>query len=92
MSETITPAISDRICAHMNQDHGDALVLYARVFGESPGTQSAQMISIDPQGMNLVASIEGESKPIRIQFDHTLESAEDAHHTLVDMIKQARKS
>ncbi len=92
MSESITPAISDRICSHMNQDHGDALVLYAKVFGKSPDTESAEMISIDPQGMNLVASVKGESTPIRIQFDHKLESAEDAHHTLIDMLKQARQS
>ncbi|NES93575.1 MAG: heme iron utilization protein, partial [Okeania sp. SIO2B9] len=27
---------------------------------------------------------------IRIEFDHTLKDAEDAHHTLIDMLKQAR--
>ena len=30
MSEAITPAISDRICQHMNQDHAAAIALYAQ--------------------------------------------------------------
>lgn len=90
MSEPITPAISDRICKHMNEDHADALVIYAKVFGDSPKTEKAQMLSIDPQGMNLSALIQGETVPVRVQFDHVLKDAEDAHHTLIDMLKGAR--
>ena len=92
MSETITPAISDRICQHMNEDHGEAIALYAKVFGNSPETETAQMVSIDPEGMNLTAQVKGETIPIRISFDHTLADAEDAHQTLITMVRQARKS
>ena len=91
MSETITPAISDRICKHMNEDHGDAIVLYAKTYGNAPETEAAIMDSIDPQGMNISAQIAGETVPVRVEFDHTLKDAEDAHHTLVAMIKTARK-
>lgn len=91
MSEPITPAISDRICKHMNEDHGDALVLYVKAFGNSPEAESAEMISIDPQGMNFSAQVAGATVPVRVEFDHTLKDAEDAHHTLIDMVKQARK-
>ena len=92
MSETITPAISDRICKHMNEDHAEAVALYAQVYGNAPQTESATMISIDPQGMNLSANIGAETVPVRVEFDHTLKDAEDAHHTLIDMLKQGRKS
>lgn len=91
MSDPITPAISDRICQHMNEDHAEAIVLYAKVFGNTPNAQSAQMSSIDPQGMNLAVQINGETVPIRVEFDHTLKDSEDAHHTLIDMVKAARK-
>jgi putative heme iron utilization protein len=91
MSEAITPAISDRICQHMNEDHADAIVLYSKAFGSYFDTETAQMVSIDPQGMNLTAKIKGETVPVRIEFDHTLKDAEDAHHTLIEMVKQARK-
>ena len=91
MSDPISPAISDRICSHMNEDHADAVVLYAQVFGNSAEAQSAQMLSIDPQGMNLSAQIDGTTLPVRIEFDRVLNTAEDAHHTLIEMLKQARQ-
>ena len=91
MSETITPVISDRICKHMNEDHANAIVLYAQVFGNSPEAEAAEMISIDPQGMDLSAQINGTTVPVRINFDRVLKDAEDAHYTLIDMVKQARK-
>lgn len=92
MSESITPAISDRICQHMNEDHAEAVALYAQVYGNTPQTESATMISIDPQGMNLAANIGSDTVPVRVEFDHPLQDAEDAHYTLIDMLKQARKS
>ena len=90
MSEAITPAISDRICKHMNKDHADAIALYAKAFGNAPQTETATMDSIDPQGMNISAQIAGKTVPIRVEFDHTLADAEDAHQTLVAMIKNAK--
>ena len=92
MSDKITPAVSDRICKHMNEDHGEAITLYAQVFGNSPATETAQMVSIDPEGMNLTAQVKEQTIPIRITFDHTLADAEDAHQTLISMLKQARQS
>ncbi|MGL5834820.1 MAG: DUF2470 domain-containing protein [Waterburya sp.] len=90
MSEAITTTISDRICKHMNEDHAAAIALYAQVYGNAPTTETAIMESIDPQGMNILAQIAGSTVPVRIEFDHPLKDAEDAHHTLVAMIKQAR--
>ena len=90
MSDPITPEISNRICKHMNEDHGDAIVLYAKFFGKVEQAQKAQMESIDPQGMNLSVICADQTMPIRIEFDHTLEHSEDAHQTLIEMVKQAR--
>lgn len=91
MSESITPEISDRICKHMNEDHGDAIALYAKYFGKQENLTSAKMLSIDHQGMFLTVNGQ-EENPLRIEFDHTLEDAKDAHHTLVEMLKEARKN
>ena len=90
MTEAITPEISDRICQHMNEDHTDAVLLYAQVFGNAPNVTQAQMLSIDPEGMDL--KIEPTNEPLRVTFDHPLKDAEDAHHTLIAMVKQARLS
>ncbi|NEQ37099.1 MAG: DUF2470 domain-containing protein [Okeania sp. SIO3I5] len=90
MSDSFTVEISDRICSHMNEDHQNAVLLYAQKFGGSANATAAKMLSIDAEGMNLTAEVTGESLPIRVEFDHTLKDAEDAHHTLIDMLKQAR--
>ena len=91
MSETINQAVSDRICKHMNDDHQDAIILYAQAFGKVEGVEKAQMISIDHEGMNIAVNNNLEHT-VRIQFDHTLEDAKDAHHTLVEMIKTAKQT
>ena len=36
MSDSFTSDISDRICSHMNEDHQDAVLLYAQKFGSYP--------------------------------------------------------
>ena len=90
MADPLSPAVSDRICNHMNQDHADAVVLYAQTFGQLDQATAAHMSSIDAQGMNLMAEIDNTSVPVRIEFDHALQDSEDAHQTLVAMIKQAR--
>jgi len=90
MSEPFSQEVSQRICKHMNEDHTDAVALYAQIFGNSPNTEAAEMVSIDAQGMNLIAKVKGESVPLRIEFDHVLKDSEDAHHTLIAMVKQAR--
>ncbi|NJR50836.1 MAG: DUF2470 domain-containing protein [Leptolyngbyaceae cyanobacterium CSU_1_3] len=94
MSETsqdvFSQAVSDRICKHMNDDHASAILMYAQVFGNATEASAAQMRAIDAAGMDLTAHIHGEPVPLRIPFDHLLKDAEDAHHTLIDMVKQAR--
>ncbi len=90
MSEQFSAAISSRICNHMNEDHADAVVLYAQAFGGLTEATAAEMLSIDSQGMDLTAQVNGEAVPLRIPFDHVLADAEDAHQTLIAMIKQVR--
>ncbi len=89
-AETITPAISDRICKHMNDDHAAAVLVYAQVYGQAPQAAQAEMISIDPQGMNLNAQVAGTAQNLRVEFDRELTDSEDAHQMLIQMVKAAR--
>lgn len=91
MADPITPEISNRICKHMNEDHADAVLLYAKSFGNLTKATAAKMLAIDPEGMDLDTKVDGNSQTIRIKFDHILENSEDAHHTLIAMVKQARQ-
>jgi putative heme iron utilization protein len=90
VSEQFSPEISSRICKHMNEDHPEAVVLYAKAFGGIADASKAQMLSIDAQGMDLTAQVNNETVPVRVEFDHVLADAEDAHHTLIAMLKQTR--
>lgn len=86
----ITSEVSDRICKHMNDDHADAVLLYVKAFGGSQTATAATMKAIDAEGMDLEAQVADQTVPVRIAFDHSLKDAKDAHHTLVEMLKQVR--
>lgn len=90
MSSEFSPQVSQRICNHMNKDHGNAIVIYAQEFGGLTEVTTAQMVSIDAEGMNLLAQVNDQTVPVRVKFDHVLADAEDAHHTLVAMLKASR--
>jgi putative heme iron utilization protein len=92
MADPLTPQISDRICKHMNEDHSDAVLLYAKTFGQTPDAEAAVLNSVDTDGMTLSAKVGGSSIPVRIPFDHPLQDSEDAHQTLIAMVKQAKQS
>ena len=90
MSDQFSAEVSTRICKHMNEDHANAVVLYAQAFGGITDATKAEMLSIDSQGMNLTAQVNEQIIPVRIEFDHILVDSEDAHQTLIAMVKQGR--
>lgn len=90
MADTITPEISDRICKHMNDDHADAVLLYAKVYGKVTEAEAAKILKVEADGMDLAVNTGNQESTIRIAFDHALQDSEDAHQTLIAMVKAAR--
>ena len=82
-ADPLTPAVSDRICKHMNDDHAQAVLAYARHYGGVSDASSARMLAIEPQAMRL----EVDGRPLEVAFDHSLSDSEDAHRTLVAMLR-----
>ena len=82
-ADPLTAAVSDRICKHMNDDHTEAVVAYARHYGGVASAQQARMLAITPEAMQL----EVEGQPVSVAFDHSLSDSEDAHRTLVAMLR-----
>jgi putative heme iron utilization protein len=82
-ADPLTPAVSDRICNHMNEDHAEAVLAYARHYGGLTEAREARMIAVDPGAMRL--EVDGER--VEVPFDHTLSDSEDAHRTLVAMLR-----
>lgn len=71
--------------AHMNEDHADAVALYATaLLGQEPGAW--RLACLDPQGLDLACG----DQTARLWFDPPLRSAEELRPRLVELAKRAR--
>lgn len=75
------------IVTHMNEDHADAIDLYARHYlGVQDGEEGWRMLSIDPLGCVLIRK----SVVRRLDFARRITSPASARAVLVDLVKAAR--
>lgn len=72
--------------AHMNEDHADALALYAEHLAGQAAGQAWRLVGFDAEGLDL-ASGAGRA---RVWFEPALEAAEGLRPRLVAMAKRAR--
>ena len=71
--------------AHMNEDHAEAVSLYATVLaGEEPGPW--KMTGADPEGFDLAAG----DRTARILFPERVTTGDQLHKVLVQMVRAAR--
>ena len=82
-ADPLTAAVSERICKHMNDDHAEAVLAYARHYGGVEAPQQARMVAVRPDAMEL--DVDGQR--VDVAFDHSLSDSEDAHRTLVAMLR-----
>jgi putative heme iron utilization protein len=87
-ADPLTPAVSDRICRHMNDDHAPAVLAYARHYGALATASQARMVAIRPEAMEL--NVDGAT--VQVPFDHPLSDSDDAHRTLVAMLRAMPQS
>jgi putative heme iron utilization protein len=73
------------ILQHMNEEHVDAIQLYAQALLGRRG-QGWRLSGIDPDGCDLVLGTEA----ARLGFDKPVHTAEDARAELVRLVRQAR--
>lgn len=78
------------IIAHMNQDHADALVLFARVYGGVETTEAA-MTAVDRLGFHLKAKTEDRYHGLRIAFPRPIDDPRDSRGVMVEMVREARR-
>ena len=79
------------IVEHMNQDHADALVLYARAFGGVEADEAA-MIGVDRLGFKLRVTHGGRRHSVRIAFPREVATAADTRTVLIEMLGRARST
>jgi putative heme iron utilization protein len=88
MDRPLTAEAIALICAHMNEDHADALLSYAKSCAGISAV-SATMLGMDATGLDLEVEANGEKRPVRIAFDHALLDAADAQETLIRMARSS---
>jgi heme iron utilization protein len=78
------------IVQHMNTDHGDALVLLARVFAGIE-SQEISMTSVDRLGFHVRLKTQDGTRNARIAFLRDVTNPAEARKVLVEMVGQARR-
>jgi heme iron utilization protein len=80
---------AEGILDHMNCDHADALVAYARYFaGES--ADEATMVAVDRLGFRLRIRTGDRLHGVRIAFPREVRTAGDSRTVLIEMLARAR--
>ena len=79
------------IVAHMNQDHADAIALYAERLLGLTGTEW-RMTGIDPEGLDLRRPVELGGEMARLDFAEPVLSPAAARRTLVALTDAARQA
>jgi putative heme iron utilization protein len=78
------------IIEHMNDDHADANLAYARAFTRATAATSATMTGVDRYGFELSVETDAGPRPARIGFPAPVAAPADIRKAMVDLLKSAR--
>ena len=82
----------DGMLRHMNDDHADSVLAYARHFGGRSDATAAELRGMTARAMRVLAETPDGAVELDIPFDHPLESGHDAHMTMIRMSKRAKRA
>jgi heme iron utilization protein len=81
--------VAPGIVEHMNRDHADALIAYARYFaGET--ADEATMVTVDRLGFKLRLRQADRLSSVRIAFPREVTTADQSREVLIEMLRRAR--
>ena len=80
---------ADGVVEHMNRDHADAVLTYARVLG-GEAADEATMLSVDRLGFRLRLRTGERWHAVRIAFPHEVTTPAMARTVFIDLLRQAR--
>jgi nitroreductase len=89
MTDPLSP-IAQGAIEHMNSDHADAVLAYARGIAGLRAADSARVTGIDARGLDLEAMLGGQAQAARVMFDAPLTSPEQLRPALVALAERAR--
>lgn len=87
--DPLAPAAAG-ILAHMNQDHADALLAYARALAGVPEATKATMTAVDRYGFEMSVEAPDGPSAARLAFPAPLSTPDEVRKAMVAMVKDAR--
>lgn len=81
---------AEGIIGHMNADHADANLAYAKAFTRATDATAARMTAVDRYGFDLMVDTPAGSKPARIAFEAPVTTPEEVRKSVVALLKKAR--
>ena len=83
-------AASSGILRHMNDDHADAVLAYARSLAGIAEASTASMTAVDRYGFELTATTPGGPRSARLAFDEPVSTTDEVRRAMVALVKRAR--
>jgi len=80
--------VSESILEHVNRDHSEALLSYARVLTAEP-VEEATMVSVDRRGFKLRLRTGERVQAVRAPFPREVASAEQCRAAFIEMLREA---
>ena len=83
--------IKTGVFEHMNDDHSDANLVYAKALAGLPDALSAEITDFDRYGISLAVQMPSGVSQVRVDFLKPLAKAEDIRPALIKLLKYARE-
>jgi heme iron utilization protein len=87
--DPLAPAVGG-ILAHMNEDHAETMVLYARAVGGIADATAARMTGVDRLGFELAVTAASGPRPLRLGFTRPVATPDEVRRELVALARRAR--
>jgi putative heme iron utilization protein len=78
------------ILTHMNTDHADALVAYAKGLAGVPGATAATMTAVDRYGFEMAVTTPDGPRAVRLAFETECTTGDAVRRAMVALVKEAR--
>jgi heme iron utilization protein len=78
------------ILSHMNGDHADAMLAYARGLARIESATAATMTAVDRYGFEMQVSTPAAPKAVRLAFDAPVATSDEVRRAMVALVKRAR--
>jgi hypothetical protein len=86
---TFDPAIVAEVLHHMNHDHADDSLLFARAFGD-PAASSARMVGVDGTAGHWVYAVDGGAEvPLRLAWSTSISERPEIRREIVALYDRA---